>query len=327
MTGWRAVLASVGARRMRRLPLPPLRRSLYWRGGSRTRFTIPEPLEEERLAAEAAREVSGRSPHAEPAGARPGSNFISFCREHNLGPRQGAPVKRGERWAAEAALEQRMGRKLDEKSWATRGWVMGVPPEPTSTPPSKAAGPAAGALRQRALADWVMGHDLAPSSGAPQPSQPPRPPPPHSPSSDSAAASGRRPKAPNASAASEPTAAGSVPAGVPARWRALSEFSLTPRQVRGRVGVGAGVGVGLGFGLGSLTLTLTLALSLAPRQMKAELDQLVIAQDEAKRALSVALCNHYRFVQRCLATPEHAGQAQGLGLASPHPSTQVRVRA
>jgi len=61
--------------------------------------------------------------------------------------------------------------------------------------------------------------------------------------------------------------------------------------------------------------------------MKAELDQLVIAQDEAKRALSVALCNHYRFVQRCLATPEHAGQAQGLGLASPHPSTQVRVRA
>ena len=276
---------------MRRLPLPPLRRSLYWRGGSRTRFTFPEPLEEERLAAEAAREVSGRSPHAEPAGARPGSNFISFCREHNLGPRQGAPVKRGERWAAEAALEQRMGRKLDEKSWATRGWVMGVPPEPTSTPPSKAAGPAAGALRQRALADWVMGHDLAPSSGAPQPSQPPRPPPPHSPSSDSAAASGRRPKAPNASAASEPTAAGSVPAGVPARWRALSEFSLTPRQ------------------------------------MKAELDQLVIAQDEAKRALSVALCNHYRFVQRCLATPEHAGQAQGLGLASPHPSTQVRVRA
>ena len=295
---------------MRRLPLPPLRRSLYWRGGNRTRFTFPEPLEEERLAAEAAREVSGRSPHAEPAGARPGSNFISFCREHNLGPRQGAPVKRGERWAAEAALEQRMGRKLDEKSWATRGWVMGVPPEPTSTPPSKAAGPAAGALRQRALADWVMGHDLAPSSGAPQPSQPPRPPPPHSPSSDSAAASGRRPKAPNASAASEPTAAGSVPAGVPARWRALSEFSLTPRQVRGRVGVGAGVGVGLGFGLGSLTLT----LSLAPRQMKAELDQLVIAQDEAKRALSVALCNHYRFVQRCLATPEHAGQGQGLGL-------------
>jgi len=260
---------------MRRLPIPPLRRSLYWRGGSRTRFTFPEPLEEERLAAEAAREVSGRSPHAEPA-ARPGSNFISFCREHNLGPRQGAPVKRGERWAAEAALEQRMGRKLDEKSWATRGWVMGVPPEPTSTPPSKAAGPAAGALRQRALADWVMGHDLAPSSGAPQPSRPPRPPPPQ-PSSDSAAASGRRVKAPNASAASEPTAAGSVPAGVPARWRALSEFSLTPRQ------------------------------------MKAELDQLVIAQDEAKRALSVALCNHYRFVQRCLATPEHAGQAQGLG--------------
>ena len=72
--------------------------------------------------------------------------------------------------------------------------------------------------------------------------------------------------------------------------------------------------MGLGFGVGSLTLTLTLALSLARRQMKAELDQLVIAQDEAKRALSVALCNHYRFVQRCLATPEHAGQGQGLGL-------------
>ena len=70
------------------------------------------------------------------------------------------------------------------------------------------------------------------------------------------------------------------------------------------------MGVGLGLELGSLTRT----LSLAPRQMKAELDQLVIAQDEAKRALSVALCNHYRFVQRCLATPEHAGQGQGLGL-------------
>ena len=68
--------------------------------------------------------------------------------------------------------------------------------------------------------------------------------------------------------------------------------------------------MGLGLELGSLTRT----LSLAPRQMKAELDQLVIAQDEAKRALSVALCNHYRFVQRCLATPEHAGQGQGLGL-------------
>ena len=76
------------------------------------------------MAAEAAREVSGRSSHAESA-AGPGSNFINFCREQNLGPRQGAPVKGGERWAAEAALEQRMGRKLGQESWATRGWVMG----------------------------------------------------------------------------------------------------------------------------------------------------------------------------------------------------------
>ena len=140
---------------MRRLPLP-LRGSPRWRSGNRTRFTFPEPLEEERLAAAAVREVSGRSSsHAESA-AGPGSNFVSFCREQNLGPRQGAPL-RGERWAAEAALEQRMGRKLGQESWATRGWVMGVPPEPTRTPPSTGAGPPVGEQRQRALADWVMG--------------------------------------------------------------------------------------------------------------------------------------------------------------------------
>ena len=34
-----------------------------------------------------------------------------------------------------------------------------------------------------------------------------------------------------------------------------------------------------------------------PRQLKARLDEVVIAQDEAKRALSVAVCNHFKFVQ------------------------------
>ena len=94
------MLATLG---MRRLPLP-LRRSLRLRSGNRTRFTFPEALEEERLVAhrsheaakrlapKAAREVSGRSSHAESA-AGPGSNFIRFCREQNLGPRQGAPLK------------------------------------------------------------------------------------------------------------------------------------------------------------------------------------------------------------------------------------------
>ena len=207
---------------MRRLPLQ-LRRSLRWRNVNRTRFTFPEPLEEERVAAAAARELSGRSSHAESA-AGPGSNFISFCREQKLGPRQGAPQK-GERWAAEAALEQRLGRKLDDESWVTRGWVMGVPPE--TPPPSTGAGqpvPSGGEQRRRALTDFAMGVDVGPPGEAAAP------------------------------ASAAPPKARSVADGVAERRRALAEFCLTPRQ------------------------------------MKAKLDEVVIAQDNASRAATPA-CN------------------------------------
>ncbi|EOD21382.1 putative ATP-dependent protease Clp, ATPase subunit [Emiliania huxleyi CCMP1516] len=39
---------------------------------------------------------------------------------------------------------------------------------------------------------------------------------------------------------------------------------------------------------------------LTPREVKAHLDRVVIAQDEAKKALAVAICNHYNHVRRCL---------------------------
>uniref|UniRef100_A0A7S4EX90 AAA+ ATPase domain-containing protein n=1 Tax=Chrysotila carterae TaxID=13221 RepID=A0A7S4EX90_CHRCT len=44
--------------------------------------------------------------------------------------------------------------------------------------------------------------------------------------------------------------------------------------------------------------------SMTPRQVKAHLDKHVISQEEAKRALAVAVCDHYNFVKRCLAEPE-----------------------
>jgi len=37
-------------------------------------------------------------------------------------------------------------------------------------------------------------------------------------------------------------------------------------------------------------------------------DKHVISQESAKRALSVAVCDHYNFVRRCLATPSVAEQ-------------------
>ena len=40
--------------------------------------------------------------------------------------------------------------------------------------------------------------------------------------------------------------------------------------------------------------------------MKAHLDEHVIAQEEAKRALSVAVCDHYNHVRQCLETPSLA---------------------
>ena len=48
---------------------------------------------------------------------------------------------------------------------------------------------------------------------------------------------------------------------------------------------------------------------MAPREVKAHLDKHVISQDEAKRALAVAVCDHYNFARRCLRDPAVAEQA------------------
>jgi len=41
-----------------------------------------------------------------------------------------------------------------------------------------------------------------------------------------------------------------------------------------------------------------------PREVKDHLDRFVIKQDEAKKVLSVAVCDHYNHVRRCLENPE-----------------------
>lgn len=41
-----------------------------------------------------------------------------------------------------------------------------------------------------------------------------------------------------------------------------------------------------------------------PHEVKKHLDQYVIGQDEAKKAVSVALCDHYNYVKDCLSNPE-----------------------
>ena len=45
---------------------------------------------------------------------------------------------------------------------------------------------------------------------------------------------------------------------------------------------------------------------LKPRDVKDYLDRFVIKQDEAKRAMAVAMCDHYNHVRRCLEKPERA---------------------
>ena len=44
----------------------------------------------------------------------------------------------------------------------------------------------------------------------------------------------------------------------------------------------------------------TFAFDRKPRDVKAHLDRFVIQQDEAKKVLSVALCDHYHAVQAAL---------------------------
>lgn len=51
-------------------------------------------------------------------------------------------------------------------------------------------------------------------------------------------------------------------------------------------------------------LALVRDFRLTPREIKAHLDRFVIRQDEAKKVFSVALCDHYHHVRRCLEKPE-----------------------
>ena len=46
--------------------------------------------------------------------------------------------------------------------------------------------------------------------------------------------------------------------------------------------------------------------SFKPKEIKEYLDRFVISQDEAKKVLSVAICDHYNHVRRCLEKPELA---------------------
>ena len=48
------------------------------------------------------------------------------------------------------------------------------------------------------------------------------------------------------------------------------------------------------------------AFQLKPREVRDHLDRFVIRQDEAKRVLSVAICDHYNHVRRCLEDPRAA---------------------
>ncbi len=44
--------------------------------------------------------------------------------------------------------------------------------------------------------------------------------------------------------------------------------------------------------------------NLKPREIRDHLDRFVIQQGEAKKVLSVAICDHYNHVRQCLETPE-----------------------
>src|SRR3989339_442116 len=43
--------------------------------------------------------------------------------------------------------------------------------------------------------------------------------------------------------------------------------------------------------------------NLKPRDIRDYLDRFVIRQDEAKKVLSVAICDHYNHVRRCINDP------------------------
>lgn len=50
------------------------------------------------------------------------------------------------------------------------------------------------------------------------------------------------------------------------------------------------------------------AFSFKPKEIKDYLDRYVIRQDEAKKVLSVAICDHYNYVRRCIENTEVAQQ-------------------
>lgn len=54
------------------------------------------------------------------------------------------------------------------------------------------------------------------------------------------------------------------------------------------------------------TLEKIRAFNLKPREVRDYLDRFVIRQDEAKKVLSVAICDHYNHVRRCLEDPNAA---------------------
>ena len=43
--------------------------------------------------------------------------------------------------------------------------------------------------------------------------------------------------------------------------------------------------------------------SMKPREIRDYLDKFVIKQDEAKKVLSVAICDHYNHIRRCMENP------------------------
>ena len=46
--------------------------------------------------------------------------------------------------------------------------------------------------------------------------------------------------------------------------------------------------------------------SMKPREIRDYLDKFVIKQDEAKKVLSVAICDHYNHIRRCMQNPKLA---------------------
>lgn len=50
------------------------------------------------------------------------------------------------------------------------------------------------------------------------------------------------------------------------------------------------------------------SFQLKPREVRDHLDRFVIRQDEAKKVLSVAICDHYNHIRRCLEDPHTAAE-------------------